>query len=74
MTSVNEAVPAQLLHLDEAVPLLHGVVDEAVDDARDEDAVVSRIAAVYEVPVDDIRDAVLTFLQHLATCQLLARA
>jgi Coenzyme PQQ synthesis protein D (PqqD) len=45
----------------------------AVDGARDDDAVASEVAARYDVPVEQIRTDVLTFLQHLASCQLISR-
>ena len=46
---------------------------DAVDGARDDEAVASSVADLYGVPVDEIRHEVLTFLQHLASCRLLPR-
>src|SRR4051812_48543576 len=45
----------------------------AVDGARDDEAVASEVAARYDVPVEEIRTEVLTFLRHLASCQLISR-
>jgi hypothetical protein len=45
----------------------------AVDGARDDEAVACEVAARYDVPVEEIRTEVLTFLQHLASCQLISR-
>jgi len=45
----------------------------AVDGARDDEAVASEVAARYDVPVEEIRTEVLSFLQHLAACQLISR-
>jgi pyrroloquinoline quinone biosynthesis protein D len=46
---------------------------EAVDGSRDDEGVVACVAERYAVPVDEIRNAVLTFLRHLASCQLVSR-
>jgi hypothetical protein len=45
----------------------------AVDGARDDEAVACEVADRYDVPVEQIRTEVLTFLQHLASCQLISR-
>ncbi|MFL6135462.1 MAG: PqqD family peptide modification chaperone [Nocardioidaceae bacterium] len=62
--------------LEEAPMILTGTaaaIWEAVDGTGDDEAVASRVAARYDVEASDIRNQVLTFLRHLASCHLIAR-
>ena len=77
VSDVDRVAVVALSQLEEPPVILTGtaaIIWEAVDGARDDEAIAARVAAVYEVPVDEIRDDVMTFLRHLATCQLLSRA
>lgn len=77
VSDVDRVAVINLSRLDEPPVILTGtaaVIWGAVDGTCDDDAVASRVAAVYEVRVEEIKDVVLTFLQHLAACQLLSRA
>ena len=77
VSAADRVAVVDLSRLDEPPVILTGtaaVIWESVDGAGDDEAVAARVAAVYDVRVDQIRDEVLTFLQHLAACQLLSRA
>ena len=77
VSDMDRVAVLHLSRLDEPPVVLTGTaaaIWDAVDGSRDDEGVVARVAERYDVPVGEIRHSVLTFLRHLASCQLVSRA